>query len=294
MESFSRKCLTSSAAAVVTLVLFSVNVQAGPALHSAAKQGFQDPLSNARPEAPATGIAINPNRNVEPESVRLQLDSDLAPLEGSGQGSLEQVETDDIARAVRDEFLGLGRPVTNRDVGTPLDSIVDQPDGSSASIVRALINTAASGSAANGDQQTGQSSNTDSPTPSLLDATLNNLIITILNPDLTTEGIVTFSIAGFGEFALLLLQESGGIFLVDMESGKAVKFSEAGSLQINGPRTTNREGLAIQERRSSNALQRVLELLERNVLPIVTSPITLATIVLFGIIWVVWRLSARE
>ncbi|MFT7573418.1 MAG: hypothetical protein ACI9JL_004481 [Paracoccaceae bacterium] len=291
MQAFSRRCLTRLVVAILALVLIPVGVQAGPTVHSAAKPGFQDPLSSARPAAPTTDLAINPNRDVGADSVRIPLEADVTPLGNSGDGALEEVQTDDIARTVRDEFLGQGSPATNRNAETDLDSLADQPDGSSASILQTLINSVPGESAANSAPR--ENPNGSNATSSLLDATLNNLIITILNPELATEGMVTFSIAGFGEFALLLLQESGGIFLVDMESGTAVKFSETIGTVLDGPISANRGAAGQQDRAPSNALQRVLELLERNVLPIITSPITLATIMLFGIIWVVWRLSAR-
>lgn len=295
MQTFSRRCLTRLVVAILALVLIPVGVQAGPTVHSAAKPDFQDPLSSARPvTAPTTDLAINPNRDVGADSVRIPLEADVAPLGNSGDGALEEVQTDDIARTVRDEFLGQGSPATNSNAETDLDSLADQPDGSSASILQTLINSVPGESAANSAPRAGGNADGSNATSSLLDATLNNLIITILNPELATEGMVTFSIAGFGEFALLLLQESGGIFLVDMESGTAVKFSETLGTVIDGPVSANRGAAGQQDRAPSNALQRVLELLERNVLPIITSPITLATIMLFGIIWVVWRLSARE
>lgn len=283
-----------SAVTIVVLVLLPASVQAGPTIHSAAERDFRDPLSNARPSVPTAGLAAAPRVDRSAGGVRIRLEPDLAPLGTDLNRGLEEVDTDDIARTVRDEFLGQGSPITGRSANTNLDSVANQPDGSSASIVQALINTVPGEATDSTPGQSGRSTSGSGSTASLLDATLNNLIVTILNPDLTTEGMVTFSIAGFGEFALLLLQESGGIFLVDMESGTAVKFSEATGTRIAGTRSTNRERAEQKNRAPSNALQRVLEILERNVLPIITSPITLATIVLFGLIWVVWRLSVRE
>lgn len=275
---------------MLTLVLIPVGAQAGPTVHSAARPDFQDPLSGARPGARAPDLPVTPEGNAD-SSVRIPVESELAPIGIGAESGLREVQTDDIARTVRDEFLGQGTPSADRDTRSDLEAVVDQPDGSSASIVRTLINSVPGES---GGNAAGQNTNAGNSTATLLDATLNNLIIKILNPDLTTEGMVTFSIAGFGEFALLLLQESGGIFLVDMESGKSVKFSETNSGLFNGRQSAGSDTPGSQDRAPSNALQRVLEILERNVLPVITSPITLATIVLFGMIWVVWRLSARE
>lgn len=294
MRAFLRKCLRRSAVAVFALVVIPVSVQAGPTVHSAAKPDFQDPLSSARPLAPEEDSAIGPNREGGSDGSRLQLEADLAPLGQNGESGLREVETDEIARTVRDEFLGQGRQAGAPSDSAGLDSVADQSDGSSESIVRALINSVPDGTGSVGADQDGQNATGAPATQSLIDATLDSLIVTILNPQLSAEGMVTFSIAGFGEFALLLLQESGGIFLVDMETGTAVKFSESGDRRVSGTISTKRSSTGQQERAQSNALQRVLETLERNVLPIITSPITLATIVLFGIIWVVWRISARE
>lgn len=294
MQTLLRICLQRFAVAIFVLVLIPVSAQAGPTVHSAARPDFQDPLSSARPVAPAADPATGPNREIGLSSAQIQLESDLGPLGENGQTGLEEAQTDEISRTVRDEFLGQGRPATNQAGGADLSSVADEPDGSSASIVRALINSVPGETGGNASDQDSQNAAGNSSSQSLLDATLDSLIVTILNPELSAEGMVTFSIAGFGEFALMLLQESGGIFLVDMESGTAVKFSEAGTSRENSAISANRGGTGKQEGPPSNALQRVLEILERNVLPIITSPITLATIVLFGLIWVVWRLSARE
>lgn len=294
MQAYLRKYLAWLAVSILTLVFFPVIAQAGPTFHSAALPDFQDPLSNARPGGPATGSANGENADGGSASIRVQLETDIAPLGSSEDAGLEEVQTDDIARTVRDEFLGQRRPGAKRGGETSLESVAEQPDGSSASIVRTLINSVPGESAENSAEQGGQNTNRNSSTSSLLDATLNNLIITILNPELTTEGMVTFSIAGFGEFALLLLQESGGIFLVDMETGTAVKFSESRRDPFSGLVSTSRGAAGQPNRAPSNALQRILEILERNVLPIVTSPITLAVVFLFGILWFFWRLSGRE
>lgn len=294
MRAFLRKCLGRSAVAIFALVVIPVSVQAGPTVHSAAQPDFQDPLANARPVVPEEDPAIGPNRESGSDGSSIQLESDLAPLGRNGEAGLREVETDEIARTVRDEFLGQGRPAGAPSDSGGLDSVADPSDGSSESIVRALINSVPDGTGSVATDQDEQGAAGATATQSLIDATLDSLIVTILNPQLSAEGMVTFSIAGFGEFALLLLQESGGIFLVDMETGTAVKFSESGERRVSGAISANRGGTGQQERAQSNALQRVLETLERNVLPVITSPITLATIVLFGIIWVVWRISARE
>ena len=287
----ARRYLTLFAGAVLTLSLISPGAQAGPTIQNAARADFQDPLSNARPASTGTIPEITRNRVTGPDGNDIRLEADLGPLDSRNNRGLQQVQTDDIAQTVRDEFLGQGRSAEGSNAPTSLDLIGDQPDGSSSGIIRALINSVPGEPSVN---QGGQGRQNAGGTPSLLDETLTNLIITALNPSLTAEGLVTFSIAGFGEFALLLLQESGGIFLVDMESGTAVKFAEGSSTRINGPISQNAISTGQQDLPPSNALQHVIEILHNTVLPIVTSPITLATVALFSIIWVVWRLSARE
>ena len=294
IQTIAHRYLPLFAWAILALSLTPSGAQAGPTIPNAARADFQDPLANARPLSTAIIPDTAPNRVIGPDGNIVRLESDIAPLDSRTNGGLEQVQTDEIARTVRDEFLGQGRPAEGRDNATNLDSIVDQPDGSSSGIIRALINSVPGEPSANEGPQGRQSAGGNASTPSLLDETLTNLIVTVLNPSLTAEGIVTFSIAGFGDFALLLLQESGGIFLVDMENGTAVKFAEGNSTQISGPISRKAISSGQQDLPPSNALQQVLEILHNTVLPIVTSPITLATIALFSIIWVVWRLSARE
>lgn len=291
MQMIARRFPTLLAGAVLTLSLMQASAQAGPTIQDAARADFQDPLSNARPES--TGIIPEtvPNRVIGPDGNAVRLESDIDLLDSRADGGLRQVQTDDIARTVRDEFLGQGGPAEGRDTPTNLESIVDQPDGPASGIIRALINSVPGESASDQGPEGRQSAG---GTASLLDETLTNLIVTVLNPTLTAEGLVTFSIAGFGEFALLLLQESGGIFLVDMENGTAVKFAEGSTTQISGPVSRKPGSPGQQDLPPSNALQHVLEILHNTILPVVTSPITLTTIALFSIIWFVWRLSARE
>ncbi len=266
---------------------------AGPTIHSAAKPDFSDPLSNARPQTPGTAADNTAGDNTGSNSGIVELESELGILGNRANGDLQEEQTDDIAETVRDEFLGQGpRQVTGRDDSASLDSIVDQQDGSSSGVIRALINSVPGETS--GDQGgQNRSAGGASSTASILDDTLTNLVATILNPTLSAEGLVTFSIVGFGDFALLLLQESGGIFLVDMESGSAVTFAEGSNRRANRLNSTNTNASGQPDRPPSNAFQKVVEFLEKTVLPIVTSPITLASIALFGLIWVVLRLSAR-
>ncbi len=294
MQKIARRSLTLWTGAVLALSLISSGAQAGPTIHSAARADFRDPLSNARPISTPILPEIAQRRIIGSTENSVRLEADTGPLDSRLPGSPEEAQTDDVARTVRDEFLGQGRTAEGGDNPTNLGSIVDQPDGSSSGIIRALINSVPGESFSNPGSQGRPTTGGNGAISSLLDETLTNLILTTLNPTLTAEGIVTFSIAGFGEFALLLLQESGGIFLVDMESGTAVKFAEGSDARTGGQISSNTGRPGQQDRPPSNALQHAIEFLERTVLPILTSPITLATVALFSIIWLVWRLSSRE
>ena len=260
----------------------STAAHAGPALLPEAQPDFQDPLSRIRPDVPAANAAA--------AASGLSTGGTFTVIGGPEAGALPTPDRDELTQTVRDQFLGQpgGNPAAT---GSAANG--QAADQSTENLIRALVNTVPGGGSGGGNGR-GDQEGDSSIVSSVIDATLIDLISTMLNPKLATDGMVTFSIAGFGEFALLLLQETGGFFIVDMESGQAMKFSEGVRLSNDGRIANRRPGARSDERGSSNALQRLLDILERNVVPIVTSPITLATIVLFSMIWIIWRISARE
>lgn len=266
---------------------------AGPALLPEADPKFNDPLAKIRPTEAEIAPATSPN-DLPPRIVNQ--DAGAFTIIGNPEaGELEQPgETDDLTEIVRDEFLGQSGNADTPEEAADSAAGVENAESSTANLVRALVNTVPGEGGGNTGGDTAQQAGGPGLIGSVIDATLIDLISTMLNPKLEADGMVTFSIAGFGEFALLLLQESGGLFIVDLESGTAVKFSEGTSVSDAGRISRQQQGAGAENRGTSNALQRLLEILERNVVPIVTSPITLATIVLFSMIWIVWRISASR
>lgn len=282
------------------LVMLPIGTIAGPAILSTAEPNYSDPLSSISqvaqdrlvvPDTPGIGsIETQPGQAVVTE------DSNFTIIGDQSTDGLNEPEVDDLTRSVRDEILG--RDTIEDDLGAG-DSASAGSAGSTADIVRALVNAVpgqerVAGAAGSG-QSSGRRGGNGDLVASVIDATVTELVITLLNPEQAADGMVTFSIAGFGDFALLHLQENNSFFVVDLESGAAMKVARgARSLSTGDPlqRSTGKEP-ARQVRGKSNALQKVLSFLEDNILPFVQSPITLAALGLFSIIWIIWRLSSN-
>lgn len=275
---------------------------AGPAILSTAQPDFEDPLSSVTQPASgrfgATGDQRALNSGASIEAVRGTDNSDFTIIGDQSTTGLQEPEIDDLTRAVRDEILGRSELQQDSDNRIGPDAAAADTSGSAAEIVRALVNTVPGqvGGAGPGIRQGGQGRQGDNSNllASVIDETVTDLVVTLLNPEQATDGMVTFSIAGFGDFALLHLQENNSFFLVDLDGGSAIKITRGDD--VTAPRKTLQRSTGQEALRpvgqKSNALQSVISFLEDNILPFVQSPITLATVGLFSIIWVIWRLSA--
>ena len=264
--------------------------RAGPAILPTAQPDFQDPLSRIR--APAARFPDTNAGNSQDDPTGAS-DPGFTIIGDQGSDGLQEPESDDLTQAVRDELLGRARDQTVPGDNGGAESTAAGTSGSAAEIVRALVNTVPgqSGGAAGGGRQNGNGG----LIASVIDSTVTDLVVTLLNPEQATDGMVTFSIAGFGDFALLHLQENDSLFIVDLDGGTAIKVSEGGQTGVQNTEIRRNAGGETQRQGSgkSNALQRVISFLEDNVLPFIQSPITLAAVGLFSIIWIIWRISAQ-
>lgn len=284
---------------VMTLAMLSMRAFAGPAILSTAQPDYRDPLAGAiRPVADRFAVPGDPGiDNIDnPASETAGTDSsDFTIIGDQGTSGLEEPEIDDLTRAVRDEILGRTDSVLDNGAG---DSVGADSSGSASGIVRALVNSVpgqAGAAGPSGAAQRGGDGGNRGLVASVIDATVTDLVVTLLNPEQAADGMVTFSIAAFGNFALLHLQENNSFFVVDLDGGTALKIAR-GEQSLTAGSTLQRSASKEQTRQvrgKSNALQRVISFLEDNVLPFVQSPITLAALGLFSIIWIIWRLSAR-
>lgn len=285
--------------ACLVLAAIPAPVSAGPAILTTTQPDFKDPLSSIRaPTAvgvqPDAGAVVSPDGNTAAPGADAEAPG-FTIIGNPGTSGLGDSETDDLTRAVRDEILGRPGEQAGGQGGSAADSGAANTSGSAAEIVRSLVNTVPNEAASStGPGNAGQSQG-GGLIASVIDATVTDLVVTLLNPQQATEGMVTFSIAGFGDFALLHLQENDSLFIVDLNGGKAIKFAQGD--QTAAPTGEIRQNIANEAPRQvtgkSNALQRIIAFLEDNVLPFIQSPITLATFGLFSIIWVIWRLSSQ-
>ena len=281
------------------IVFAGTMAHAGPALVPEAAPAYNDPLSRIRPvEAP--GIDISAGEPAAPQPV-VDVDSNAFTIIGAPTtGGLSAPDaTDDLREFVRNEFLGQSdsADADPRIADTGINA--QNPQASASNLVRALVNTipgeagAVDGAVGSPQQNGGQSL-----IGTVIDATLVDLVSAMLNPKIAADGMVTFSIAGFGEFALLLLAENQGIFLVDLNQGSAFKIGgvspEGSRRSLSGNTGEVNRSLEGAQVGSSNGLVRLIDLFNRNIVPVVVSPITLSMIVLFSILWIIWRLSGRE
>lgn len=274
---------------------------AGPAVPEAALPVFVDPIERLGGGRAAASAADGANTEATPSDGTPSPDAAGVPVTIIGapgvspSGTLRQEAPVDPLAAGMNRFLGA--PQAN---AQPAPAAVE--DGalgesvSLAAIARGLLNTIPTGGGSGGGGGAAGGDGGDRGTAqSFFGEALADLVIDLLSPELTAEGFVTFSIAGFGSFALLLSEETGSVFLVDLERGTAIKVFEherTNTLQ-NISRTGTGTAGAATAHGTSGAFQRVLRFLERKVYPLLTSPITLTALALFAIVWLVWRISAR-
>jgi len=122
----------------------------------------------------------------------------------------------------------------------------------------------------------------------------------IFQPTVAVEGLVSFSIAGFGNFAIVANEEGRRIGVMDLDSGKVLTVSI-------GPRplAVRREGaVAVIDTRASSERNRrrgrptqlsdVIGAIASFLYEFVTSPLKVSLLLLLFIIWGVWRASASR
>ena len=286
-------------AIAVSMMLTAVQntVLSGPTILQSAQPGLPAPLTAPR-VPPAGSLGATPPEISNNTEIGGAAGSGFTIIGDQGTSGLQGAEDNDLTRTVRDELTGGAENQALSDPRENTGATAGESTGSTADIVRALVNSVP-GEAAPGGESGGGQSASGGLIASVIDATVTDLVVTLLNPEQTTDGMVTFSIAGFGDFALLHLQENNSFFVVDLNGGTAIKFAQGDQpLRPSGTvqRTTGGAGGKEPPKQlggKSNALQRVIAFLEDNILPFIQSPITLAALGLFSIIWIIWRLSAQ-
>jgi len=153
-------------------------------------------------------------------------------------------------------------------------------------IARMLINRvpgAGGGAAAQNDAVT------NGVIGALIEENMADVVTSVLTPEVGTDGLVTFSVGGFGSFALVSTGEDGGLYLVDMERGTAMKVYQdrrpIAQIRAAPERDTMRTRPTGEPRGGP------IEFFKQEVLPVLISPITLGIVGLFVVLWVIWRLS---
>lgn len=270
---------------------------AGPSIPAAAAPAFSDPLSLLRPAAAnSAGPVTGPRRQTEGAASVPVRQARFTVLGEAGAESLDETEPVEPPELRSFRFQGPSEAPLDGESAFS-EGITGVPPGSSlADLARGLVNQTSANQGGGGRAGAGNARTTDALLGTLIDAALTELVIEIINPEADAEGLVTFSIAGFGSFTLMSSNEAGGLFLVDLDRGTAIKLSDSPGRadRRRSAAGTPTDATAGTPAGGSHSFDRFLYFLNRYILPVITSPITLAAIALFMMIWVVWRLSARE
>lgn len=297
----NRHLVLATALQFALLMSFGLPVVAAPTIPQSALPGTPDPLallrstdtqniiSQVRPAgqsdnaAPATGDVGTP----------------FTILGGSTAGTLSATPEDETGNSVRDRLLGIAPPsLDNAGASDAAGAAGASPEDARTlgTIARGLLNSSGAGQGVAGGGTTGGGAAGEQSSVSFIDDVIADLIVDVLNPDITADGLVTFSIVGFGNFALILMEETGGVFFIDLESGTAIKIFEEDSNALTTAvrRNAANTGSSAGPQGSSGAMQKVLRFLDEYIFPVLTSPITIAAFGLFAVIWLVFRISASR
>lgn len=122
----------------------------------------------------------------------------------------------------------------------------------------------------------------------------------IFQPTAAVEGLVSFSIAGFGNFAIVADEEGRRIGVMDLDSGKVLTVSTGPrpiAVRRGGPIAVIDTGAPSERARRRGpptGLSDVIGAIVSFLYDFVTSPLKLSFLVLLLIAWGIWRASASR
>lgn len=137
----------------------------------------------------------------------------------------------------------------------------------------------------------------DSALDAALDTDTIEMIGRIFRPTVEPTGLISFSMAGLGNFILLLSEARDGVRIVDADTGETVA-------SYRGPGTGSSDAFGLLANRAPGlrpgpgggrgvSLGRFLSEVWKTVVDFATEPLAILAAVLFVIMWVLWTLRSR-
>ncbi|MHA1113664.1 MAG: hypothetical protein ACTSRY_04070 [Alphaproteobacteria bacterium] len=145
------------------------------------------------------------------------------------------------------------------------------------------------------------SANNESVLEAALDAALDKdtigLIGQIFHPTIEPTGLISISVAGLGNFILLLSEAEGRIRIIDADTGRTVVSYRQGGEDASSGIVNGRISRNFQPVRGSGkgvSLGRFLSEVWTAIVDLATEPLVILAAFLVVIMWVLWTLRARE
>ncbi len=127
--------------------------------------------------------------------------------------------------------------------------------------------------------------------------TVSDWLGQVLRPTTGVEGLVSFSVVGFGNFAIVASEDSRRIGVMDLNSGRVMTVStnhiaaRSGNTVMIDRRTT---GEHKRRRTRATRFSDVIGAIVAFLYEFVTSPLKMSFVILALIVWGVWRVSASR
>lgn len=126
----------------------------------------------------------------------------------------------------------------------------------------------------------------------ILDAETVTLLTSVIRPTLEPDGLITFSLAGFGRFMLNFSSDIGSIVLIDLERGDVIRFTHPRLAGSSGAGDRAYAGRTPEKRSSdlrSNLFWRILYYMIRAA----KEPLVVTGLVILLIFSLVWSLRRK-
>ncbi len=129
------------------------------------------------------------------------------------------------------------------------------------------------------------------------EAAIGRLISHIFRPSIGIDGLVSFSIMGFGNFAIVVTEDREQVGVIDIDTGRARTFSARSAPSGAAARSAAASGPREPRRPASRAATRLIDLVNAildYLLETITSPLRMSVLLLLMLLWGVWRAHGRN
>ncbi|MCZ6666118.1 MAG: hypothetical protein O7B81_12490, partial [Gammaproteobacteria bacterium] len=129
-----------------------------------------------------------------------------------------------------------------------------------------------------------------------LDQEMLDFIFSVLSPSLEPSGLISFSIAGLGNFVMVLSEEIGALKIIDLDSGNTLVLRSrpqglSAQSRQNLDRTSGRQRRGAESRIT---IQQFIMIIRQFFLSILQDPRFISIFVIFSLLWLVWILYRRR